>query len=175
MTAAMIPTSPVHGLSTLEVEGRQAAGQSNEFRSPTSRTYFEILKDNSYPFINGPLLVVAGALVSFGAFTEALMTGVPVIGNIAIGVVQGSRAKRQLDRVALLSQAPATVIRDGVEQSISPSAVVLGDIVLANRGDEIQLDGRVVGSATASIDESALTGESHAIDKSAGDQVISDV
>ena len=57
------------------------------------------------------------------------MTGVPVVGNIAIGVVQGSRAKRQLDRVALLSQAPATVVRDGTEQSIKPSDVVLGDIV----------------------------------------------
>ena len=173
MTAAMTPTSPANGLSMLEVEARRNAGHGNEFRSPTSRTYFEILRDNSYPFINGPLLIVAGALVSFGAFTEALMTGVPVIGNIAIGVVQGSRAKRQLDRVALLSEAPATVVRDGVEQSISPSAVVLGDIVLANRGDEIQLDGRVVGAGTASIDESALTGESHAIDKSIGDTVMS--
>jgi cation-transporting ATPase E len=173
MAVAMTRTSPSHGLSTAEVEARTAAGESNDYRSPTSRTYFEILKDNSYPFINGPLLIVAGALVSFGAFTEALMTGVPVIGNIAIGVVQGSRAKRQLDRVALLSQAPATVVRDGVEQNISPSAVVLGDIVLANRGDEIQLDGRVVGATTASIDESALTGESHAIDKSIGDTVMS--
>jgi len=62
--------------------------------------------------INGPLLIVATALVSFGALTEALMTGVPVVGNIAIGVIQGSRAKRQLDRVALLSEAPATVVRD---------------------------------------------------------------
>ena len=123
--------------------------------------------------INGPLLIVAAALVSFGAYTEALMTGVPVFGNIAIGVVQGSRAKRQLDRVALLSQAPATVVRNGTEQSIKPSGVVLGDIVVANRGDEIQLDGRIVGAATASIDESALTGESHAIDKAAGDEVMS--
>ena len=123
--------------------------------------------------INGPLLIVSAALVSFGAYTEALMTGVPVIGNIAIGVVQGSRAKRQLDRVALLSQAPATVVRDGIEQSIKPSGVVLGDIVVANRGDEIQLDGRIVGATTASIDESALTGESHAIDKAVGDKVMS--
>jgi cation-transporting ATPase E len=174
MTAdAFSATSPDSGLSAVEAETRRAAGHGNDYRSPTSRTYFEILRDNSYPFINGPLLIVAGALVSFGAFTEALMTGVPVIGNIAIGVVQGSRAKRQLDRVALLSQAPATVVRDGAEQSIKPSEVVLGDIVVANRGDEIQLDGRIVGTATASIDESALTGESHAIDKAADDKVMS--
>jgi cation-transporting ATPase E len=75
--------------------------------------------------------------------------------------------------VALLSQAPATVVRDGSEDRIPPTDVVLGDIVIANRGDEIQLDGRIVGGATASIDESALTGESRAIDRTDGDQVKS--
>src|SRR4051794_33345012 len=173
MAAVMIETPPAFGLTTAEAEARRASGQSNEYRSPTSRTYVEIIKDNSYPFINGPLLIVAAALVSFGAFTEALMTGVPVIGNIAIGVFQGSRAKRQLDRVALLSEAPATVIRDGVEQRMSTRAVVLGDIVVANRGDEIQLDGRVVGEASSSIDESSVTGESRPIDKAPGDKVMS--
>jgi cation-transporting ATPase E len=167
------PTSPESGLTAAEADKRRAAGLGNEYRTPTSRTYLEIFRDNSYPFINGPLLLVSGALVSFGALTEALMTGLPVVGNIAIGVVQGSRAKRQLDRVALLSEAPAIVIRDGVEQSVGLGEVVLGDIVIANRGDEIQLDGRVVGMATASIDESALSGESHAILKSAGDKVTS--
>ena len=161
------------GLTTAEVERRRAAGEGNDYRTPTSRTYLEIVKDNSYPFINGPLLLVSAALISFGAVTEALMTGLPVFGNIAIGVVQGSRAKRQLDRVALLSQAQATVVRDGVEQAVPPAAVVLGDIVVAARGDEIQLDGRIVGPATASLDESALTGESRAVDRSEGDPVRS--
>jgi cation-transporting ATPase E len=172
-TGARPATDAVRGLTSAQAETRRLAGEGNEFRSPTSRTYLEIVKDNSYPFINGPLLLVSAALISFGAVTEALMTGVPVFGNIAIGVVQGSRAKRQLDRVALLSQAPATVVRDGLERQVAPATVVLGDIVVANRGDEIQLDGRIVGSATASLDESALTGESHAIDKAAGDTVQS--
>jgi cation-transporting ATPase E len=172
-TGTRPPTDVARGLTRAEVEARHLAGEGNAYRSPTSRTYFEIVRDNSYPFINGPLLLVAGALISFGAVTEALMTGVPVFGNIAIGVVQGSRAKRQLDRVALLSQAPATVVRDGTEQQIAPAGVVLGDIVVANRGDEIQLDGRIVGSASASLDESALTGESRAIDKTLGDTVQS--
>ena len=174
IAAAPRPASdPVAGLSSVEAERRHAAGEGNTYRSPTSRTYFQIFKDNSYPLINGPLLIVSAALISFGAVTEALMTGVPVFGNIAIGVVQGSRAKRQLDRVALLSQAPATVVRDGAERQVAPADVVLGDIVVANRGDEIQLDGRIVGPDGASLDESVLTGESRAADKSAGDHVRS--
>jgi cation-transporting ATPase E len=173
MADAIFPTLSVPGLSAAQVESRRAAGQGNDYRSPTSRTYLEILKDNSYPFINGPLLIVSVALVTFGAVTEALMTGLPVLGNIGIGVVQGSRAKRQLDRVALLSEAPATVVRDGEEAHVPPSEVVLGDIVVATRGDEIQLDGRLVGGSVASIDESALTGESRPIDKTEGDKVMS--
>ena len=138
-------TDPLTGLTSDEARRRDLAGQGNAYRSPTSRTYREIFKDNSYPFINGPLLLVSGALISFGAVTEALITGLPVFANIGIGVVQGSRAKRQLDRVALLSEAPATVVRDGLERSVATESVVLGDILLAKRGDQIQLDGRIVG------------------------------
>jgi cation-transporting ATPase E len=167
------PTDATRGLTTAEVEARRLSGEANEYRSPTSRSYVEIIRDNSYPLINGPLLLVSGALISFGAVTEALMTGIPVFGNIGIGVIQGSRAKRQLDRVALLSQAPATVVRDGVEHRVPPATVVMGDIVVANRGDEIQLDGRIVGEGRSSIDESALTGESVAVEKAFGDRVQS--
>ena len=171
--AAYPSTHPAMGLSTAEIETRRAAGQGNEYRTPTSRTYREIARDNSYPLINGPLLLVSGVLISFGAFVEAALTGLPVLGNIAIGVVQGSRAKRQLDRVALLSQPTSLVVRDGVEHAVPPRELVLGDIVVADRGDEIQLDGRVVGETQASIDESSLTGESDPIEKGLGDEVLS--
>ena len=118
-------THPVVGLDR-GGRGPPAAGQGNEYRTPTSRTYWEIARDNSYPLINGPLLLVSIVLVSFGAYVEAALTGLPVLGNIAIGVVQGSRAKRQLDRVALLSQPTSLVVRDGIEHQVHPSELVLG-------------------------------------------------
>ena len=166
-------TDPARGLDSAEAARRRAAGLANEFRVPTSRTTWEILRDNSYPLINGPLLLVTAALVSFSAYPEALITGLPVIGNIAIGVIQGMRAKRQLDRVALLARTMTRVVRDGQELEIPPEAVVLGDVVIARRGDEIQLDGRILGPDRAAVDESALTGESDAIEKVTGDPVQS--
>ncbi|HLO35855.1 MAG TPA: HAD-IC family P-type ATPase, partial [Candidatus Deferrimicrobium sp.] len=171
--AASVDRDEVRGLTTAEAEALRRTGQGNEYRSPTSRSYLEIFRESSYPWINGPLLLVAIALIALGAVTEAAVTALPVFFNIAIGVIQGSRAKRQLDRVALLSQAPATILRDGVERQLPPSAIVLGDVVVANRGDEIQVDGRMVGPGSASVDESALTGESDPVDKSAGDPVRS--
>lgn len=165
--------APRLGLTTDEVEVRRARGQGNDYRSPTSRTYWEIFRDNSYPFINGPLLVVTTLLVSSGAFVEAALTGIPVIGNVAIGVVQGSRAKRQLDRVALMSQPTARVVRDGDEHQIPVRELVVGDAVLVGRGDEIAVDGRVVSATQITVDESALTGESDPVERRTGDRILS--
>jgi cation-transporting ATPase E len=165
--------TPPPGLSAHEVADRRARGQGNDYRSPTSRTYREIFRDNSYPFINGPLLVVTALLVSSGALIEAALTGIPVIGNIAIGVVQGSRAKRQLDRVALMSQPTARVLRDGGEHEIHVRELVVGDAVLVGRGDEIAVDGRVLSATQITVDESALTGESDPVERRAGDRLLS--
>ncbi len=170
---AWIATDPARGLSAADVETRRSAGLANDFRSPTSRTYWEIFRDNSYPLINGPLLAVTAALVALGAYPEALITGLPIIGNIAIGVIQGSRAKQQLDRVAVLTRAGTRVVRDGEEAEVARENVVVGDIVIAHRGDEIQVDGRIVGSDRSAVDESALTGEPDAIEKAGDDPVLS--
>jgi cation-transporting P-type ATPase E len=166
-------TDPVAGLSTVVAGERRAAGLGNAYHPPSSRTYWEIVRDHSYPLINGPLLVISALLVAFGLAVEALLTAGPVLTNIAIGVFQGARAKRALDRVALLSRPRAIVVRDAVEREIDPAELVLGDLVVAARGDEIQVDGRVTGYGRGSVDESALTGESEPTDKRAGDDVLS--
>jgi cation-transporting ATPase E len=176
MTALPAPvaaTDPEHGLTSTEAAARHARGLGNDYRPPTSRGYWEIFRDNAVPLVNGPLLLVAGLLVAFGAYTEAVLTGGPVFANIGIGVVQGTRAKRQLDAVALLARPKATVVRDRTEQELDRSEIVMGDLVVARRGDEIPLDGRIVGDGRASLDESALTGESDPIDKGPGDRVLS--
>lgn len=65
----------------------------------------------------------------------------------------------------------ATVIRDGVEQTIPSSEVQVGDIVLLRPGDKVAVDGEVIEGET-SIDEALVTGESVPVTKRAGDRVI---
>jgi cation-transporting ATPase E len=173
VTGTLAPPDPQTGLSSAEAGRRRAAGLGNAYRTPSSRTYWEILRDHSYPLINGPLLAISALLVAFGLLVEALLTAGPVLTNIAIGVVQGTRAKRQLDRVALLTRPRATVLRDGMERQVDPAELVVGDIVIARRGDQILVDGRVVGGRSARVDESPLTGESEPIEKRVGDSVLS--
>ena len=164
--------TPARGLAEAEAEARQARGEGNAHRSPTSRTYWEIFRQNAYLGINGILIGVSLLLVAFGMYVEAALTAGPVIANIFIGVIQETRAKRKLDRIALLNRPRARVIRDGVERAIDPAAVVLGDLVVARRGDQVLLDGTIVGAGRAEVDQSLLSGESDAIVKVAGDAVL---
>jgi cation-transporting ATPase E len=165
--------TPPDGLLETEAAARRARGEGNTYRPSTSRTYWEILRQNAYPGINGILIAVSALLLLFGMAVEALLTAGPVLANIGIGVVQESRAKRKLDRIALLARPQARVIRDAEERGIDPAEAVLGDLLVARRGDQVVLDGTLVGEGRVELDESLLTGESDPVQKQAGDPVLS--
>ena len=166
-------TTPAGGLTDAEAQRRRAAGQGNDTSQRASRTYWDILRRNAYPAINGILLSVAVLLVIWGLYVEALVTAGPVLGIIVVGVVQEGRAKRTLDRIALLSRPRASVLRDGVESEVETSELVLGDLLVARRGDQVVVDGTVVADGRVELDESLLTGESDPVPKDAGDEVWS--
>ena len=86
-----------------------------------------------------------------------------VIGtNIAVAVYQEVRAKRTLDKIALLARPDALVRRDGEEHRVPAEDLVIGDLVGVVPGDQIVLDGQLVQGAIEA-DESLLTGESDLI------------
>src|SRR5690606_5577186 len=66
-----------------------------------------------------------------------------------------------------------TALREGREKTLDPSALVLGDIIVVRPGDQIVVDGTVVGAGRIDVDESLLTGESDLIVKTAGSEVLS--
>ena len=74
---------------------------------------------------------------------------------------------------ALLDLAPPTavVLRDGVEQEVTTSDVLQGDIVIIRPGNKIPVDGEIV-EGSSQVDESMLTGESMPVGKDPGDEVI---
>ncbi len=165
--------APALGLSDEEAAARRAAGQGNDAKVTTGRTYREILWQNAYLGINGPLIVISALLFIAGMPVEAAITAGPVVVNIGVGVFQEARAKQQLDRIALLRRPKATVVRDGREREVDPSEIVLGDVVIARRGDQIVVDGTIVGDARIELDESLLTGESDPVSKQRGEEVFS--
>ncbi|MFN8019513.1 MAG: cation-translocating P-type ATPase [Acidimicrobiales bacterium] len=160
------------GLTTAEVEARRAAGQTNAVEERTSRTGWEIVRANVLTRFNAILAVLAVAVLVTGRIGDALFALVVVINSL-IGIGQELRAKRTLDRLAVLHAPTITVCRDGDEVEVAIGDVVLGDTVVLSTGDQVPADGEVLEASGLEINESALTGESDAVHKAAGDGVLS--
>jgi cation-transporting ATPase E len=167
-----LPPTAETGLTDAEAASRRAAGFGNPAPPPTTRTYARILRENVFTFINNVLFALGIALVLVGRPMDALVSLGVISTNIVVSVVQEIRAKRTLDRIALLTAPTARVVRDGVERAVPPSDLVVGDLVAIGPGDQVVVDGATVAGRFRA-DESQLTGESDQIEKQPGIPVYS--
>lgn len=165
--------STVEGLTRAEVIERRAGGQGNSVALRTSRRYADILRSNIFNPVNIVLYVIGAGLALVGDYKSAFATVVLIAFNGIVGIIQEVRAKKQLDHIALLARAKVSVIRDGTEESVDPEDLVLGDVIRLRAGDQVPVDGVLVGDGTLELDESALTGESELIRKGHADPVMS--
>ena len=147
-------------------------GLVNTLPKAPTRTFSQIVRANVLTPVNGIIGSLLVLILVAGKPGDSLFAGV-IVTNSIIGIIQEVRAKATLDRLRVLSAPRATVIRDGVEVQLDTEAVVLGDLLVAGPGDQIIVDGRVVVAQGLEIDESLLTGESDAVRKHPGDEVLS--
>ncbi|PTW91512.1 cation-transporting ATPase E [Microbacteriaceae bacterium MWH-Ta3] len=164
-------TIPIAGLSASDVAQRIAAGQTNVHDRSTSRRLWHIVRSNVFTLFNG---VVGGAfivLLALGEWKDALF-GFAMVANVLIGIIQEYRSKRTLDRLVMVSQPNARVLRDGVVSEIAVDDVVLDDVLVLMPGDQLVADAVVLDSAGLELDESLLTGESEPVDKAPGDTLL---
>jgi cation-transporting P-type ATPase E len=169
---ALIQPTPPAGLSSAEVAERRSRGLANTGTERTSRSLTEILRANiltRFNFILGALLAV---ILAVGEPQDALF-GLVLVANALIGIAQELRAKRTLDRLAVLSAPRARVIRDGSRRDIPVGDLVADDLVDLRPGDQVVADGVVRASAGLEADESLLTGESEPVGKRPGDRLLS--
>jgi cation-transporting ATPase E len=167
-----IHTTPRTGLTTAEVAARVADGLTNSVEVRTSRTLAEIVRANVFTFFNGLLLVLFLLTLATGRWQNGLF-GLVIVANAAIGIIQEVRAKRILDRLAVLNAPRARVMRDGTSSEIEVGSVVKDDLIELRAGDQISADGVVTDSAGLEVDESLLTGESEPVVKEPDDDVRS--
>ncbi|GAA3020944.1 HAD-IC family P-type ATPase [Streptosporangium longisporum] len=160
------------GLTSAQVAERVAAGQVNAVRRRSSRTVAAIVRANVLTLFNGVIAVLWVLIMIFGEWQDGLF-GLVIVANAAIGIVQELRAKRTLDRLAIVNEAPVRVRRDGTDTEVAPRQVVLGDLVLLASGDQLLVDGEVLDADGLEIDESLLTGEADPVHKLPGDEVLS--
>ncbi|WP_197415884.1 HAD-IC family P-type ATPase [Mycobacterium sp. IS-1742] len=168
----MGPALTTAGLTDDEVARRLEAGQSNDVPTRAARTTGEIVRANVFTRINAILGVLFVIVLSTGSVINGAF-GLLIVANSAIGIVQELRAKRTLDKLAIVGQAKPLVRRESGTRAMAPSEVVLDDIIELGPGDQIVVDGEVVEDNNLEVDESLLTGEADAIAKDAGDPVMS--
>lgn len=161
------------GLTTQEVAQRRAAGQGNNVALQTSRSYWQILQENLFTFINAVFFIISVVMLLLRRYGDGFLVVVVIFGGVLVNICQEIWAKRQLDRIALLNRPHACVVRDGQEVILDPGELVLGDILVVRAGDQLLVDGTIVGDGRIDVDESLLTGESDLIPKLAGDAVYS--
>jgi cation-transporting ATPase E len=166
------PAVGADGLTLAEVAERVARGEVNRADERNSRTLGEIVRANVFTRFNGLLGAIGLVVLVAGQWRDALFLGVLVI-NALVGIVQELRAKRTLDRLAVLSAPRAVARREGSDVVLAVEDVVLDERIVLVAGDQIVADGRVLESAELEVDESLLTGEADPIPKRAGDPLLS--
>lgn len=171
-TGAVGETATITGLTRAQVEERVAAGRTNAYTERTSRSASEILKANVLTIFNAILGVALVLILLIGSWADALF-GFVLVLNTLTGTVTEIRAKRALDRLAVLDQPTAHVVREGREEDVELAAIVLDDVVRLRSGEQVPADGEVLVSEGLEVDEAILTGESDPVRPGAGDRVMS--
>ncbi|WP_433962148.1 cation-translocating P-type ATPase [Levilactobacillus brevis] len=160
------------GLTPEEVKQRVATGQQNDPLPPLTRSIKQIFRDNLVTLFN-LINVLLGALVLVtGSYKNLLFLGVVVV-NTAIGIFQEIRSKRQVDKLALLSESKSRIRRAGKIAAHPQEDIVQDDILEIGRGNQLPVDALIRQTAGLEVDESQITGESTPIIKTTGETLTS--
>ena len=133
-----IPVSglQLQGLSESEVIARRTQGLANSAPLKTGRSYVQIIRENVFLFVNTIMFILIVALLLLGQYSDAIVSMGVVSFNVLISLVQEIRAKRVLDRIALLTRPKAIVMREGQERLVDPAEIVVDDILVVRPGEQ---------------------------------------
>ena len=164
-TIEELKTDAGKGLSMAEAGRRRKLYGRNEMQEARKKTVLQSFLEQ----LNDPLiyvLIVAAAVSVFlGEESDAVIIGVVVFVNAAVGVLQEGKARKALDSLKKLTSPKAVVIREGRRMEIPAAELVKGDLVCLEAGCQVPADMRLVSAANLKIEESALTGESLPMEK----------
>ena len=160
------------GLSDKEVEKRMESFGNNALKEKKRKGILKVFFNQFKDLLVG-ILIVAGIISIITDNVEStLVIFVVILLNAILGTVQYFKAEQSLEALKSLTAAKCRVMRNGVKQEILSKDIVPGDILFLEAGDLIAADGRIIENHSLQVNESSLTGESLAVEKSV--EVLSD-
>lgn len=155
------------GLSEDEAATRRAFFGANMLPTARPRSAWRLLLDQFLSLIVALLAAAAVVAWATGDYVDAAAIGVVIIFNSLIGFATEWQAARALDALRRQARTVARVRRGGRESLVNAEELVPGDVVVLNAGDRVPADVRVIEAASLRAEESALTGESVTVEKTA--------
>ena len=159
------------GLTDEQVNARIAEGKVNADENPNTRTYKQIVRENTLTFFNFLNLVLLVLVLLVGSYKNAFFVCIIII-NTLIGIAQEIRAKKTIDKLAILTARKSVVIREGQKWTVPTEELVLDEVVCLKTGDQVPADARIL-EGSLEVNESLLTGESDNLPKNEGDELFS--
>ena len=159
------------GLTNEEVQERIAQGQVNNNENPNTRTYKQIIQENTLTFFNFLNLVLLVLVLLVGSYKNSMFVGIIFI-NTVIGIIQEIRAKKTIDKLAILTESKTVVLREGKKWKISTEKLVVDDLIFLKAGEQVPADAKIL-EGSLEVNESLLTGEADNLPKNTGDELFS--
>ena len=153
------------GLTGEEVNKTRERCGWNELAEGKKKSIPQIFLEQYKDFL--VLILIASAIISgiLGDAESAAVIVIVITINALLGTVQTVKAEQSLQSLKNLSGPEAKVLRDGAAVIVPARELVVGDVILLEAGDMVPADGRLIENASLKINESALTGESLAVEK----------
>src|SRR5512147_1726791 len=160
-------THPDRGLGRDDAARRLREHGPNALAMARGRTALAIFLDQFKSLIVGLLLAATAVALALGETVEGVAILVVIVLNAVIGFLTEWRARQALTALRDQAVPTAQVVRGGEETQVPAAELVPGDLVVLAAGSRVLADGRVVEAVRLQVDEASLTGESHAVAKSA--------
>ena len=155
------------GLTQAEAARRLAKYGLNALAQAHQRSTLSIFVAQFQSLIVALLVGATAIAFALGDNIEAIAILVVIVLNAAIGFFTEWKAAQALSALQKQAVRVAHVIRDGAEHEIPAAELVPGDLIVLAAGARVPADGRIVECVRLQIEESALTGESNAVTKTA--------
>lgn len=170
--AIAVPEVSDFGLTDAQVNEQIQAGHVNKVDSQSSRSVWNIVRENVFTLFNVIIFVAMVLVLITGQWKDAVF-GVVIVINAGIGIVTELKAKHTLDKLSILVSSKSLVRRSGRDVEVQHDDIVLGDLLWIRAGEQVPADATIVQAWGLELDESMLTGESRTVRKGEGDKAYS--